>query len=370
MPSIFLCLLLFCSAVALSSSVSDPAGSAFYILFATQIDSTKWPRVCQNDGIGPQGAHCVNATHYENGAFVLSPQNVTREHIAKIKGTAKNAKVLAYWDFHNIALLPSNKSECPFCTGHVMGDRLGRNCSTTYSCGENSSSFSTKLRAAFPTKLAVHDITNGTPGIMVESYPGLATYVWSKDSATMLSAFLAETVKNAGFDGIYFDGYVQPDLLHFSTASAYNNRGFFKPGHLYDLDGDGVPDDPAEANSQYFAWAPAFVAMMRSKLGDNATIIGNSAGSVSDSNLNGVTIEMEACTGTSGVKRCSDALTGQQLATTLRHGDNSALSVLWLTHAESMSPAQQCAEVSELQAKLPFVLAGTDFFDGSAIVCP
>jgi hypothetical protein len=352
-----------------AASQSQTGNSSFYILFADQITSPSWPKVCQNNGVGPQGDHCVNATHYEGGIFILSPQNVTKQHIAKVKQTAKNAKVLAYWDFHNIALLPS-KAECPFCTGHIMGDRPGRNCSTTYSCGESSSSFSTKLRATFPTKLAVHDITNGTtPGVMVESYPGLATYIWSKDAASVLSTFLAETVSSAGFDGIYFDGYVQPDLLHFSTASKYNNRGFFKPGHQYDLDGDGMPDDPAEANTQYFAWAPAFVAMIRAKLGKNATIVGNSAGSVSDSNLNGVTIEMEACTGTSGIKRCNNALRGQQTATTLHLGENSPVSVLWLTHAESMSPAEQCARASEIRSELPFVLAGTDFFDGSAIVC-
>jgi hypothetical protein len=38
-----------------------------------------------------------------------------------------------------------------------------------------------------------------------------------------------------------------------------------------------MPDDPAEENTLYFAWAPAFVAMIRVELGKNAVIVGNSA---------------------------------------------------------------------------------------------
>jgi hypothetical protein len=34
-----------------------------------------------------------------------------------------------------------------------------------------------------------------------------------------------------------------------------------------------------------------------------------------------------------------------------------------------MSPAQQCTLVHDMQAQYPFLYAGTDFFDGSHIVC-
>ena len=43
---------------------------------------------------------------------------------------------------------------------------------TTYACGP--SPFLEGLWDVFPNGLAVHDITNSTPGVMVESYPGLA----------------------------------------------------------------------------------------------------------------------------------------------------------------------------------------------------
>ena len=57
--------------------------------------------------------------------------------------------------------------------------------------------------------------------------------------------------------------------------------------------------------------------------------------------LSGITIEMEACTGgAAGERKCADALNGQHLATV--SSGIAPLSVLWLTHSESMSPAQQC----------------------------
>lgn len=68
-----------------------------------------------------------------------------------------------------------------------------------------------------------------------------------------------------------------------------------------------------------------------------------------------------------GVDACADALSAQHAATTA-YGRES-LSVLWLTHAESMPPAEQCAQVARVQKQFGWVQAGTDFFDGSHIVC-
>eukprot|EP01044_Picomonas_judraskeda_P007869 COSAG03_NODE_869_length_5567_cov_622.477601_8_plen_77_part_00 len=68
-----------------------------------------------------------------------------------------------------------------------------------------------------------------------------------------------------------------------------------------------------------------------------------------------------------GIAKCANALNGQQVAT--RSTGRQPTSVLWLTHAESMTPAEQCAQVAKLQKEYPWVQAGTDFFDGSHIVC-
>ena len=127
------------------------ATKAFYILFSNQVtNNSKWPhQLCQNNGVGPQGNECVDATQYENGVFIASPQNVTQDVVKKVKTDVKNSKVVAYFDFGELPLA-YNAKECPFCKSHIMGDRAGRNCSTTYQCGP--SPFLTKLQTIFPNK--------------------------------------------------------------------------------------------------------------------------------------------------------------------------------------------------------------------------
>lgn len=45
------------------------------------------------------------------------------------------------------------------------------------------------------------------------------------------------------------------------------------------------------------------------------------------------------------------------------------VGVMWLTHSEVMPPAEQCSRVAALQQQFNFLYAGTDFFDGSHVVC-
>ena len=163
---------------------------------------------------------------------------------------------------------------------------------------------------------------------------------------------------------------MEPDRIDFHQCALKEEgcQSFMKEGHLYDVDGDGKADSAADVSGSYFAWAPAFVAMVRKRLGDGAVILANSAGSISDSSLSGITIEMEACTGDhGGPKKCANALNAQRAATAA--AGRAPLSVLWLTHSESMPPKAQCAAVAALQKAYPWVQAGTDFFDGSQIVC-
>jgi hypothetical protein len=344
-----------------------PGVQAFYILFAAQVQSADWPaKICQNSGHGPQGSECVPASKYKDGVFIASPQNITKELVAKVKADVPGSKVVAYWDFNDMPLLGATAQECPFCRGHIMGDRAGRNCSTTYACGP--SPFLSALQRTFPAALAVHDVTNGAPGTMVEGYPGLAQYVWNNQSAPLLAKFLGGWIKDHGFDGLYMDGYLEPDLvkLYQCTTKLEGCTSFMKHGRTYDIDGDGAPDSAVDVASSYFGWAPAFVALLRQELGDAAVLLANSAGALSDSSLSGVTIEMEELVGANAAKG-ANAIAGQHAATAA--AGRKPLSVLWLTHAESMTPAQQCAQVAALQQRFPWVQAGTDFFDGSHIVC-
>lgn len=247
-----------------------------------------------------------------------------------------------------------------------MGDRPGRNCSTTYHCGP--SPFLTQLQQTFSPKLAVHDVTDGLPGVMLESYPGLAKYVWNADSAPLLAKFLGDWVSAHGFDGLYLDGYVSPSRVDFHQCALKEEgcQSFMKPNRSYDIDGDGHADSADAVYASYFAWGPAFVAMLRARLGAGAVVLANSAGSISDSSLSGVTIEMEACARGS-TRACSDALDAQRAATA--SVGTTPISVLWMTHSEAMPAAEQCKIVAQLQLQYPWVQAGTDFFDGSHVVC-
>ena len=120
------------------------------------------------------------------------------------------------------------------------------------------------------------------------------------------------------------------------------------------------PDSAAAVYTSYFAWAPAFVAMIRARLGPAGVILANSAGAISDSSLSGITIEMEE-------QPTHDALDAQHAATAA--AGLSPVSVVWLTHSESVPAAKQCQIVAELQQQRPWIQAGTDFFDGSHVVC-
>ena len=185
-----------------------------------------------------------------------------------------------------------------------MGDRLGRNCSTTYSCG-GVSPFVAALHA-LPNinTMAVHDITDPKQPVMVEGYPGLAKYVWNNRSAPLLAAFLSGWLKDNDFDGVYFDGF---ETGSYGIKQA---TGFQVAGRRYDLDGDGMADTPAQFEDSYFAWNSAFVSAVRGSLGPQAIMLANSAGSNSHPGLSGITIEMESCTGgAAGEQKCSDART-------------------------------------------------------------
>ena len=79
--------------------------------------------------------------------------------------------------------------------------------------------------------------------------------------------------------------------------------------------------------------------------------------------LNGITVEAESCRDS---KVCYSALRAQR---DVSFDPSKSESVLWLTHSELVPPEKQCALVADIQQQMPWVLAGTDFFDGSHVVC-
>ena len=82
---------------------------------------------------------------------------------------------------------------------------------------------------------------------------------------------------------------MQPSRVDFHECALKEQgcQSFIKPGHAYDIDGDGAAETPEEVTASYFAWGPAFVAAMRAKLGAKRLILANSAGAISDSSAGG-----------------------------------------------------------------------------------
>ena len=73
---------------------------------------------------------------------------------------------------------------------------------------------------------------------------------------------------------------------------------------------------------------------------------------------------MESCAGASYPK-CKAALEAQH-AVSVR----PAMAIMWLTGESAANPAAaQCARVAEIQATMPWVMEGTDFYDGSHVTC-
>jgi len=305
------------------------AGKAYYILFEDDITSSAWPKGFQDYQL-----------------FVTGPQNITKQLIQKVKADVPGSLLVAYWDFRDVPL----KTGCS--TGHVMGDRLGRNCTTSYKCGDGP--WSLGIQSIFPKEWALNELhPNGTSSVIC-TYPGLAGYIPFQKSVDAIVKFMADFFSEVPFDGVYLDGTLRGDLYSKLVASDLK-------GKTFDCDGDGIPNTIDDAIIQEQAWAPYFMSALRKALGNNRIIIGNSAGAISDSALNGITIEMESCTND---LQCHNALLGQKGVSV-----DPSVGILWLTHSEAMPPAQQCAKVSQYQKEMPWLLAGTDFFDGSHVVC-
>ena len=274
MPAIASRLAVLC-ALAVFSLAADAAAplrtQAFYIMFQEQIQSANFPsKVCLDDGDGAHGDQCVGPmdTVYADGVFVAQPINMSRADVEKLKASVPGAVVLAYWCLNCIPIRPANSALCPCCTGHIMGDKPDRNCSTSYHCAE-SSAYQTRINAAFPPALARNQLFSNGSSSATCIYPGQAYYIPSAASVKTLAPMLASVVAEAGFDGVYVDNYIHPDAF---------NPPHDPPGLLFDYDGDGLPDSREEVIAQYRQFAPAFSAALRSLLPEGSLLLANAAG--------------------------------------------------------------------------------------------
>ena len=244
---------------------------AFYIIFQEQIQSARFPsEVCLDNGDGPYGDQCVGpmGAVYKGGVIVAQPVNMTGADVQKLKASVPGAVVLAYWCLDCIPIRPADSAQCPCCTGHIMGDKPNRNCSTSYHCAE-SSAYQSLINLAFPAALARNQLFPNGSSAATCIYPGQAYYVPSAASVKSLAPMLAAVVAEAGFDGVYIDNYIHPD-----TFSPPHDP----PGLLFDYNGDGLPETRDEVIAQYRRFAPAFSAALRHLLPEGSILLGNSAG--------------------------------------------------------------------------------------------
>ena len=70
--------------------------------------------------------------------------------------------------------------------------------------------------------------------------------MWTKFRLAVFA--LTGWLKENGFDGLYMDGYLQPNLANFQqcTTKEEGCTSFMKAGRKYDADGNGVADSGAD----------------------------------------------------------------------------------------------------------------------------
>ena len=142
-------------------------------------------------------------------------------------------------------------------------------------------------------------------------------------------------------DGVYFDEYFKSWTHEFPFP--------------VDTNGDGKPDTLAESQAQYNKYRPEFSAALRKALGPDAIMIANTEPGQVDPSLNGLTIE--AC------DNAAECIEGFSAQAAVAH--RPLLSVMWLKGSD---PAE-CANAKQMRLKLPFLMEGTDFYDGTHVVC-
>ena len=324
--------------------------AAYYILWKAMLAGPDWPSAY---------------LPYSGGVIIMDPFNVTREDVAQVKREL-NATVLMYFDTTDIAV-PATNGVCAEnnanCNGKLRCSTGGPGlCCTTFDCDRfknaalcPADSFYHGLSQVFELDWTVNLLENGTRHPLCKYYFG-PVFVPFQKSVDALVPYVAGWVKQIGFDGLYLDEVFPSASIAFPLSLLRTRR--------FDADGDGQPETVDELVQQFERFQPQLASGLRSALGQHAVILANSVVGERSSALNGLTIEMESCAG-SNYHRCVETLMAQHNVS-----EQPAFAILWLTGESPSNPAAaQCARVSQMQAQLPWVMVGTDFYDGSHVVC-
>jgi len=300
-------------------------GRAYFLLTFDMLSEPGWP---------------AKFAHY--GLFITQPTHFTAELVRKVKRDVPGAKVLAYFDAVNI----------PIIAGCSTGSPMGNN-PVQRSLPDDPAGYYKQLRSTFQESWVIRDLGNKSTPICV--YPGLAGYVLMQESADAIVAFHKAVTLARGYDGLYVDMLTDDWWVAPKYAPQLVNVSF-------DCDGDGKPNTFTDLETQWKGWRPYLIKQLRSVVGQDGIIIGNSAGAMSLPGLNGVTIEMEWC-GTD-MSACLAAIKSSRAVAT-----QPPVDVFWLTQATQVPPAVQCKIMRAMIQQFPAVYAGDDWFDGSHIVC-
>jgi hypothetical protein len=310
--------------------------SAYFLLDFSMLSSPSWPTAFQNYTL-----------------FIASPTHMTRELVDKVHNDIPGSRILAYTD----------SNDQPLVWGCSTGSPMG-NLAIQKRLPDDPEGYYKPLRAGWKREWSMRDITDPHSPKPVCFFPGLAAFVPSKPSIDFLVGFHRNvTIAERGFDGIYMDvlgsdwgqGWTIASLKKKTNATAI------------DIDGDGKGDTDLDVQRQYKGWRPYFVQELRRAIGSERLILANTD-VASIPGLNGVTLEMEIC----GADMLACLAVVESSRAVAAEWSLPPLDVFWLTHAQQVPPAQQCRYVESMGARFPdgTVFMGSDFYDGSHIVCP
>ena len=315
---------------AVQSKGSRTTPAAYFLLTFDMLRAPDWPAAYANYSL-----------------FITSPTFFSSDLVAKVHQDVPGSKVLAYFDSVSVPL----KIGCS--TGSPMG-----NLPIQRRLPDDPDGYYKQLRAGFNTSWLLRSADGKLEPLC--PFPGLAGYVLMQESADYLAKFHRDVTMARGFDGVYLDMLTDDYWVAPQPPWGPSNLNVTQ----FDCDGDGRTNTVKDVQSQWKGWRPYFVQRMREAIGPDAILIGNSAGAMSLPQLNGVTIEMEWCG--ADMAACLAAIESSRAVSAHRPVD-----VFWLTQAQQVPPPVQCKLVYEMASRFDdgSVYAGSDWYDGSRIVC-
>ena len=299
---------------------------------------------------------------------------MTAADIAAVK-RALNATVLMYFDTTDMAVKAPHgvcAADSANCNTHLPCSSGGPGlCCTTFDCDRFKNAhlcpadeFYTRLGQVFKLSWTINLLgggaNNDTAAEPLCRYYFGPLFCPFQESIDALVPFVSRWVKSVGFDGIYMDEFFpSADIAY--PLGLLANRSF-------DANGDGQPETIADLKAQFSKFKPLLAAGLRWAMGPEAVMLANTVPGLTDPSLNGFTIEMESCSSESGYARCVATLEAQHKVSV--SNGLKAMSIMWLTGESIANPAAaQCVRVAKIQQRMPWVMEGTDFYDGSHVIC-